>query len=53
MKINKVDAREHGDWIYNRDGYAHCSECGYEHSKPDYVTLFCPGCGAKMEDDEE
>lgn len=43
----------YGDWVYGENGYAHCSECGYEHDSPEYVTPFCPGCGAKMEDDND
>lgn len=41
------------EWVYDKYMYAHCSECGYEHESPEYVTPFCPGCGAKMEDEEE
>lgn len=43
----------YGDWVYGENGYAHCSECDYEHNSPEYVTPFCPGCGARMEDDKE
>lgn len=43
----------YGDWVYGENGYAHCSECGYEHESPEYVTPFCPGCGARMDEEEQ
>ncbi len=41
-----------GHWVEDQYGYNRCSECGYEHGSPEYVTPFCPGCGAHMEDEE-
>lgn len=52
--------RPRGTWEGMADGYADgelvydtwtCSECGYtvETDEPDYLTKFCPNCGAKME----
>ena len=52
--------RPRGTWEGTGDGYADgelvydtwtCSECGYtaETDEPDYLTKFCPNCGAKME----
>lgn len=42
-----------GTWIYGEYDYAHCSECGFEYDKPEYVTRFCPNCGADMEYDAD
>lgn len=46
-----VDVQEvrHGEWMPDDYEYNRCSECGYEHDTPEYVTPYCPGCGAKME----
>lgn len=43
---------KHGEWIPDDYEYNHCSECGYEHDITEYVTPYCPGCGAKMEEDK-
>lgn len=52
-RANTETSVTYGDWVYGENGYAHCSECGYEHDSPECVTTFCPGCGAKMEDEED
>ncbi|MGN0656578.1 MAG: dATP/dGTP diphosphohydrolase domain-containing protein [Ruminiclostridium sp.] len=44
---------KYGEWIPDDYGFYHCSECGYEHDEPEYVTPFCPNCGAHMEQPEE
>lgn len=51
---NKADFAEvvHGEWIEDDYGYFHCSECGYEHDSPEYITPYCPHCGAKMGEEE-
>lgn len=41
---------KHGEWIPDDYEYNHCSECSYEHESPEYVTPYCPNCGAKMEE---
>ncbi|MCM1226104.1 MAG: hypothetical protein NC320_01605, partial [Clostridium sp.] len=40
----------HGKWISNDYNHFHCSECQHEHDNPEYVTPYCPICGAKMEE---
>ena len=42
----------YGEWIEDDYGYFHCSECGYEHDSPEYITPYCPHCGAKMDEEE-
>ncbi len=37
------------EWIPDDYEYNHCSGCGYEQDEPEYVTPYCPNCGAKME----
>lgn len=44
--IRKV---KHGKWIEDDYGYYRCSECSYEHDSPEYITPYCPNCGAKMD----
>lgn len=39
----------HGEWIEDDYGYNHCSACGWEQDEPEYVTPYCPHCGANME----
>lgn len=41
-----------GEWVEDNYGYFHCSECGYEHDSPEYITPYCPNCGAKMDEEE-
>ena len=45
--------QEHAEWIPDDYAFYRCSECGYEHDEPEYVTPFCPNCGAQMEQPEE
>ena len=58
--IDPESLRPRGTWEGTADGYADgelvydtwtCSECGYtvDTDDPDYLTKFCPNCGAKME----
>lgn len=58
--IDPESLRPRGTWEGTADGYADgelvydtwtCSECGYtaETDEPDFLTKFCPNCGAKME----
>lgn len=45
----------YGEWIKDDYGYFyrfHCSECGHEHDSPEYITPYCPHCGAKMDEEE-
>lgn len=42
----------YGVWIEADYGYFHCSECGYEYDSPEYITPYCPNCGAKMDEEE-
>ena len=53
MPTDDVVKNTHGIWIADDYMYYHCSECGYEHDNPEYTTPFCPGCGAKMDKEEE
>ncbi|MDO5399309.1 MAG: hypothetical protein Q4G33_15450 [bacterium] len=55
VPIADVAEVKHGKWIPDDYMYYRCSECGYEHDTPEYITPFCPHCGAKMDlgDDEE
>lgn len=46
---NKVYA----EWIADEYEYNRCSECGFEHDSPEFVTPYCPHCGACMEQEEE
>jgi hypothetical protein len=54
-----VDAEpvRHGRWIYLYDGNYKCSECGSwwtcEETPIESGMLFCPNCGAKMDEVEE
>ena len=46
------EPRAEGEWITNKDGYSHCSECGFSFgciACPHEETDFCPNCGAKMD----
>lgn len=43
-----VEPVKYGVWIPDDYEYNHCSECGFEHDEPEYVTQYCPNCGAKM-----
>lgn len=40
----------HAEWVFDEDGFAHCSQCGYEQDFPRYTSHYCPECGAKCED---
>lgn len=44
--------KAYGMWIEDDYGYFHCSECGYEHDSPEYITPYCPHCGANMDEEE-
>lgn len=48
-----VDAEpvRHAHWIEDEYGYMRCSECKFENDSPEYVTQFCPMCGAKMDEE--
>ena len=50
--IVEVGTLKHGEWIPDNYEYNHCSECGYEHDSSEYVTPYCPNCGAKMDLEE-
>lgn len=45
--------KPHAEWVADEYEYNHCSECGYEHDSPEYITRYCPGCGACMEDEDD
>lgn len=44
---------EYASWIEDDYGYARCDFCGYEIAYPEYKTPRCPGCGARMEGDQD
>ena len=46
-----VQEIRHGEWLEDDYGYCHCSECRYEHDSPEYITPYCPQCGAKMDEE--
>ena len=48
-----ADVRENirGEWIPDDYAYYHCSKCGFEYEYQEYITLYCPQCGARMEDE--
>lgn len=39
----------YGEWIADVNGYNRCSACGWEWDDPEYVTPYCPHCGAEMD----
>ncbi|WP_418830660.1 zinc-finger-containing protein [Ruminococcus sp.] len=41
-----VETQGRGEWIPDDYAYYHCSECGYEQDEPEYVSPYCPKCGA-------
>ena len=41
----------YGEWIYDGNGKAHCSECGEEVAEQS-LSKFCPDCGAKMDKED-
>ena len=43
-----ADTERRGEWIPCDYAYYHCSECGYEQDEREYVSPYCPKCGAKM-----
>jgi hypothetical protein len=43
---------KHGEWIEDDYGYNRCSACGWEWDEQEAVSLYCPHCGAKMEEGE-
>lgn len=43
----------HGEWIADEYFYYRCSNCGFEQDAPEYVSPYCPQCGAKMDGKEE
>lgn len=47
-----VQEVRYGEWIPNDYEFYHCSECGYEQDSPEYITPYCPNCGAKMDKEE-
>ena len=48
-----ADTERRGEWIPDDYAYYHCSECGYEQDEREYVSPYCPKCGAKMGGGEE
>ena len=44
---------EYASWIEDDYGYARCDFCGYEIAYPEYKTPRCPGCGERMEGDQD
>ena len=39
-----------GEWVYDKYGNPHCSECGEEQGAG---TPYCPRCGAYMDEEDE
>lgn len=53
--INNLPAADvapvrHGEWIADDYAYNRCSACGWEWDDREYVTPYCPNCGAKMDE---
>lgn len=47
-----------GKWLEKRYGYNYCSVCGglagfYENEGENFLSNYCPNCGARMEGAEE
>lgn len=42
----------YGEWIADDYAYNRCSVCGWEWDDREYVTPYCPNCGANMDGDE-
>lgn len=40
-------------WIEDDYAYNRCSECGYELDEREFVTPYCPNCGANMDEEED
>lgn len=51
--VPTADTEGRGEWIPDDYAYYHCSECGYEQDEREYVSPYCPKCGAKMGGSEE
>ncbi len=53
-EIPAADVRpeRYGQWIEDEYAYNRCSECGFEYEGPEYVTPYCPNCGAKMDGED-
>lgn len=53
----KAEPVKHGEWITDKDGYPHCSECGFSYGCieccHDEDTYFCPNCGSAMTKEKE
>ncbi len=47
-----VQEVRYGEWIPDDYEYYHCSECGFENDEREYITPYCPHCGAKMDLEE-
>lgn len=39
----------YGEWIEDDYAYNRCSACGWEWDDREYVTPYCPNCGARMD----
>ena len=57
IKQMKVEPVRHGRWTYLYDGNYKCSECGSwwtcEETPIESGMLYCPNCGAKMDEVED
>lgn len=59
VKAPTIEAEpvEHGEWIWDDDGYLRCSRCKqqapvsiqYQDEPITEATKYCPHCGAKMD----
>lgn len=49
----QLSPERHGKWVTDKDGYPHCSECGFSYGCiqcwHDEDAHFCPNCGARMD----
>lgn len=53
MPAADVAPVRHGEWIADDYAYNRCSACGREWDDREYVTPYCPNCGAKMDEVSE
>lgn len=55
MAMPAADAApvRYGEWIADDYAYNRCSVCGWEWDDREYVTPYCPNCGAKMDEVSE
>lgn len=45
---DEVVKRKEAHWIGDELDFFYCSNCKWDWDSSDYVTRYCPNCGAKM-----